>query len=64
MGSKEVIEEFFEERKKEKSKAIIRAEALSFIFDISLAIGVPFDQAVNSLIRFGEQIKEYDRRTI
>jgi|GEM_PF-3223245 len=62
--SKMIIKGYMEERKAVKDKAIVRAEALKFIFDLSLAVGIPFNKAQNAIINLGEEIKKSERRTV
>ena len=60
--SKMIIKGYMEERKAVKDKAIVRAEALKFIFDLSLAVGVPFNKAQDAIINFGNKIENFDER--
>ena len=55
------IELFMDERKKEFEKKKARARALKVIFELSLAVGVPFDKAQENIIKLGNEIKNFDR---
>uniref|UniRef100_A0A6M3LBH6 Uncharacterized protein n=1 Tax=viral metagenome TaxID=1070528 RepID=A0A6M3LBH6_9ZZZZ len=59
-----VIEGYLEERKEIKDKAKARAEELKFIFEISLAVGVPFSKAQENIINLEKEIKNFDERRV
>jgi len=55
------MELFMDERKKEFKKKKARARALKVIFELSLAVGVPYNKVEENIIKFGNEIKNFDR---